>query len=82
MVLSYITTMLYTNHFLQCEGEDIEEELTLPIQMPETQPSTSIHEERGKGPHHIISIIDFIRHTRHTMYSQEHRISIPTTSRL
>ena len=77
MVLSYITTMLYSNHLSQ-HNDDIDEELTLPIQMPESPPPTSITASK----HHIISIIDFMRHTRHTQYTQEHRISIPTISRL
>ena len=76
MVLSYITTMLYSNHLLQQEGADIDEELTLPIQMPESPASVSATVSKQH------TIIDFMRHTRHTLYPHEHRISIPTTSRL
>ena len=76
MVLSYITNMISFDQPPQYEGDDIDEELTLPIQMPvQSAPATA-------SKHHIISIIDFMRHTRHTQYTQEHRITIPTISRL
>lgn len=78
MVLSYITTMLYSNHLLQQEGANIDEELTLPIQMPESSASASASATVSKQH----TIIDFMRYTRHTLYPHEHRISIPTTSRL
>ena len=82
MVLSHITNMISFDQPPQNEGDDIDEELTLPIQMPESPASATA------SKHHIISIIDFMRHTRytmhtmHTQHTQEHRISIPTTSRL
>lgn len=78
MVLSYITTILYTNHLVQQEGADIDEELMLPTPMSESPPSASASTPK----HHIISIIDFMRHTRHTLHPHEHRITIPATLRL
>ena len=75
MMLSYITNMFSFHQPQQYNGVDIDEELTLPIQMPETPPPASAPVPK----HHIISIIDFMRHTRHF---KEHRISIPITSRL
>jgi hypothetical protein len=73
MVLSYITNMISFDQPPQYEGADIDEELTLPIQMPEQSAPTTV------SKHHIISIIDFMRYSRRV---HEHRISIPTISRL
>jgi len=78
MVLSYITNMISFHQPPQYDGGDIDEELTLPIQMPESMTSAPATASK----HHIISIMDFMRHSRHTMYTQEHRISIPNTSKL
>jgi hypothetical protein len=74
--------MLYSNYLLHCEGADIDEELTLPIQMSEIPSSTSVilTIEDEKSPRH--TIIDFMKHTRRTLYSHEHRISIPNNSKL
>ena len=80
MVLSYITNMISFHQPPQYEGTDIDEELALPIQMPQSTPSASASASTPK--HHIISIIDFMRHTRHTLHTQEHRITIPATLRL
>jgi hypothetical protein len=77
MVLSYITNMISFDQPQQYDGggDDIDEELTLPIQMP-----ASLSPASATAPkHHIISIMDFMKHSRHT---QEHRISIPNTSKL
>ena len=79
MVLSYITNMISFHEPQQYEGDDIDEELVLPIQMPESPLPSSTHATAPK--HHIISIIGFMRHTRH-IHTQEHRISIPNTSKL
>jgi hypothetical protein len=79
MVLSYITNMISFDRQPQyTDGDNIDEELTLPIQMPASPSSVTATAPK----HHIISIIDFMRHTRHTLYTHEHRISIPNTSRL
>jgi hypothetical protein len=77
MVLSYITNMISFDQPPQYEGADIDEELTLPIQMPEQSASAPATVSK----HHIISIIDFMRHSRRT-HIHEHRISMPTISRL
>jgi hypothetical protein len=76
MVLSYITNMISFDQPPQHnDGGDIDEELTLPIQMP-----ASLSPASATAPkHHIISIMDFMKHSRHI---QEHRISIPNTSKL
>lgn len=76
MVLSYITTILYTNHLVQQEGADIDEELMLPTPMSESPPTAIVTVTKQH------TIIDFMRHTRHTLYPHEHRISIPATLRL
>jgi hypothetical protein len=78
MVLSYITNMISFEQPPQYDGggDDIDEELTLPIQMPASPSSVTATAPK----HHIISIIDFMRHTRRTLYTHEHRA--PTTSRL
>ena len=75
MVLSYITNMISFHQLPQYEGCgcDIDDELTLPIQMPASMASATA------SKHHIISIIDFMRHSRRV---HEHRISIPNTSKL
>ena len=81
MVLSYITNMISFHQPPQYDGDEIDEELTLPIQMPASPSSVTAIASK----HHIISIMDFMRHTRHTQYTQhtqEHRITIPTISRL
>jgi hypothetical protein len=78
MVLSYITNMISFDQPPQYDGGgDIDEELTLPIQMPASPSSVSA----SAPTHHIISIMDFMRHTRY-IHTQEHRISIPNTSKL
>ena len=79
MAFSYITNMISFNQPPQYEGDDIDDELMLPIQMPESPLPSSTHAIVPK--HHIISIIGFMRHTRH-IHTQEHRITIPTISRL
>jgi len=76
MVLSYITNMI-SFHQPCYEDDEVDEELTLPIQMPESAVPSS---PASIPKHHIISIMDFMRHTRHTMYTQEHRA--PNTSKL
>ena len=76
MVLSYITNMISFDQSPQYnDGGNIDEELTLPIQMPASPSSVTATASK----HHIISIIDFMRHSRHT---HEHRISIPNASKL
>jgi hypothetical protein len=78
MVLSYITNMISFDQPPQYNGgDDIDEELTLPIQMPASPSSVTATASK----HHIISIMDFMRHTRY-IHTQEHRISIPNTSKL
>lgn len=77
MVLSYITNMISFHQPPQYDacGDDIDDELTLPIQMPASMASATASTTASK--HHIISIIDFMRHSRHI---QEHRA--PNTSKL